>query len=235
MQASITDGLASLISADAYRARYGLGNDAPLLFAMGDGNHSLATAKAIWTELKEAGASMDHPARHALVELVNLHDDSLVFEPIHRVIFSAGDIVDALKAHFGESATYTAAPDMDALNIRVREHDAGVQQFGLVTPDGYWLVRLSSPTHELAVGSLQEFLDAFLAAHPGAEIDYVHGEEATDKLARQAGNVGFVLPAIGKSTFFRSIAVDGALPRKTFSMGHAKDKRFYMECRRISA
>lgn len=235
MQASITGALASLISADVYRAKYGLGNDAPLLFAMGDGNHSLATAKSIWTELKDAGAPMDHPARHALVELVNLHDDSLVFEPIHRVIFEAGDLVADLKTHFGEHATYTPAPDMDALNARVREHVAGVQQFGLVTPDGYRLVRLSAPTHELAVGSLQEFLDAHLAAHPGAEIDYVHGEEATDKLARQAGNVGFVLPAIGKGTFFKSIAVDGALPRKTFSMGHAKDKRFYMECRRISA
>lgn len=233
LQAMIQDALAGLISAEAYRAKYDLDNDAPLLFAMGDGNHSLATAKAIWTELKEQGAPDDHPARHALVELVNLHDDSLIFEPIHRVIFECGDLVAQLRAAFPE-ATYAQASDIDELNAEVRLAVAPKQRFGLVSPEGHTLVELANPSHELAVGSLQEFLDRFLAAHPTAEIDYVHGEEPVDRLARRAGNCGFILPAIGKGTFFKSIAVDGSFPRKTFSMGHAKDKRFYMECRRIS-
>jgi len=233
LQAKIQDALAGLISAEAYRAKYDLDNDAPLLFAMGDGNHSLATAKAIWTELKEQGAPDDHPARHALVELVNLHDDSLIFEPIHRVIFECGDLVAQLRAAFPE-ATYAQASDIDELNAEVRLAVAPKQRFGLVSPEGHTLVELANPSHELAVGSLQEFLDRFLAAHPTAEIDYVHGEEPVDRLARRAGNCGFILPAIGKGTFFKSIAVDGSFPRKTFSMGHAKDKRFYMECRRIS-
>ena len=235
IQGQITDALASLISPESYQAKYGLEADKPLLFAMGDGNHSLATAKAIWNELKEAGAPADHPARYALVELVNLHDDSLVFEPIHRVIFHAGDLVEKLKAHFGDRASYTQVADMAALDALVRENVAPKQRFGLVSPEGHVLVELSDPTHELAVGSLQEFLDGFIAANSDAEIDYVHGEEPVDRLARIEGNVGFTLPAIGKGTFFKSIAVDGALPRKTFSMGHAHDKRFYMECRRISA
>lgn len=233
-QGEIVDALASLIDPVAYRQRYGLDATHPLLFAMGDGNHSLATAKAIWEELKSAGASDDHPARFALVELVNLHDDSLVFEPIHRVVFGADGIVDALRAHFGADATYAEASSMEDLYDRVRAAEAPAQRFGLITPEGYTLVELTRPHHELAVGSLQQFLDAFVASGAAAEIDYVHGEAATDKLGRVEGNAGFVLPAIGKGTFFKSIAVDGALPRKTFSMGHAKDKRFYMECRRIS-
>jgi hypothetical protein len=233
LQASIQDALAGLISAEAYRAKYDLDNDSPLLFAMGDGNHSLATAKAIWEELKGQGAPADHPARHALVELVNLHDDSLIFEPIHRVIFECGDLAEQLKAAFAD-ATYAQASDINELDAEVRAQVAPRQRFGLVTPEGYTLVELTQPTHELAVGSLQEFLDRFLAEHPEAEIDYVHGEEPVDRLARREGNCGFILPAIGKGTFFKSIAVDGSFPRKTFSMGHAKDKRFYMECRRIS-
>lgn len=234
IQASITDALANLISAERYHAKYGLPNDQPLLFAMGDGNHSLATAKAIWGELKAAGAPDDHPARWAMVELVNLHDDSLIFEPIHRVIFRAGELVCELKKHFGTNASYTDFADMDALNTAVREDVAPKQRFGMVTPKGYTLVELAEPPHSLASGSLQGFLDGFIAANAEAEIDYVHGEEPVDRLAREQGNVGFILPAIGKGTFFKSIALDGSFPRKTFSMGHAKDKRFYMECRRIS-
>jgi len=231
-QVAITDALASLISAETYRAKYDLDNDRPLLFAMGDGNHSLATAKAIWTELKNTGAPMDHPARWALVELVNLHDDSLVFEPIHRVIFEADGLVPALAQAF-PTAVSTPMPDLAALDAAVRA-DGPNQRVGVISATGYRLLELPDATHELAVGTLQEFLDAWLKANPQAEIDYIHGEAATDKLAKEPGTIGFLLPAIGKSTFFKSIAVDGALPRKTFSMGHAKDKRFYMECRRIS-
>lgn len=233
IQASITDALASLISPDAYRAKYDLDSEAPLLFAMGDGNHSLATAKAIWTELKDAGAGPDHPARFALVELVNLHDDSLHFEPIHRVIFDCGELAERLRAEFPD-AVFTAVSSLDDLDAQVRTDVAPSQRFGMIEADGYTLVELPRPTHELAVGSLQDFLDRFLVEQPSAEIDYVHGEEAADRLARETGNCGFVLPAIGKATFFKSIALDGSFPRKTFSMGHAQDKRFYLECRRIS-
>lgn len=227
---SVLDALAALADPDAYRVRYGLDAEHPLLFAMGDGNHSLATAKAIWEELKAAGAASDHPARYALVELVNLHDASLVFEPIHRVVFGAGDVVAEVADAVG--ATLTAVPDLAALVAAVGA--GGPQRFGVLTPQGYALAVVQEPSHQLAVGTVQDALDRWLDAHPDAEVDYVHGEDVTDQLARRAGNAAFLLPGVGKDAFFRSIAVDGPLPRKTFSMGHAHDKRFYLECRAIS-
>lgn len=229
-QEGVLDALARLGQPDAYRARYGLDADEVLLFAMGDGNHSLATAKVAWDELVAAGAGPDHPARWALVELVNLHDPALSFEPIHRVVFAAGGLTDALTAAL--DPTHTPMADLDALLTAVQDGDGS--GFGVITADGYTLVEPRRPTHQLAVGTLQSFLDAWLADHPDAEIDYLHGEDITDELGRRLGNVSFVLPGIAKGSFFRSIAVDGPLPRKTFSMGHARDKRFYLECRRIT-
>ncbi len=222
--------LAALVEPDAYRARYGLDADQPLLFAMGDGNHSLATAKSTWQELKDAGAAPDHPARYALVELVNLHDASLAFEPIHRVVFGADGLVADLVA--AVAGRVTPQPDLASLVAAVEA--AGPQRFGVVSADGYALVEVPEPSHQLAVGTLQDQLDRWLGDHPAAGIDYVHGDDVTDELGRRPGNVGFLLPGIGKEAFFRSIAVDGPLPRKTFSMGHARDKRFYMECRAIT-
>ncbi len=229
-QRSILDALDALVAPEAYAARYGLDADAPLHLAIGDGNHSLAAAATIWSELKASGADPDHPARHALVELVNLHDASLAFEPIHRVLFDAPGVVEDLRVAL--DASTRPVDTLDAVLAAVASDDGG-QRFGIVDEDGFAVAELPDPTHQLAVGSLQTFLDAWLAENPDAEIDYVHGEDVTVDLARRPGNVGFLLPGIGKDAFFRSIAVDGPLPRKTFSMGHAHDKRFYMEARAI--
>ena len=128
-----------------------------------------------------------------------------------------------------------AACDLSEVSQLVNENVSPNQRFGVISPAGYAVVELTSPKQNLPVGNLQEFLDAYLASHPGISIDYVHGDEIVDELGRKPGNVGFYLPPIGKDSFFKTVILDGALPRKTFSMGHAKDKRFYMECRRISA
>lgn len=230
LQDAVLDALAALVEPDAYRARYGMDVGAPLLFAMGDGNHSLATAKVAWEELRAAGADDDHPARWALVELVNLHDPSLSFEAIHRVVFGADDLADEIVAALG--ATVTPAASIAGL---ADEIDApGTHRFGIVTGTGYAVADVPSPSHQLAVGTVQWFLDDWLAVHPASTIDYLHGEAITDELGRRPGHAAFVLPGIGKDAFFRSIALDGPMPRKTFSMGHAHDKRFYMECRRIT-
>ena len=232
VQQAVLAALGALVEPEAYATRHGLGPEHPLQFAMGDGNHSLATAKAIWNEHKAAGASPDHPARWALVELVNLHDPSLTFEPIHRVLFDAAAAADDLAAAPGvtERAMGSLQEALDAVASGPADR---VQRVGVVRGGGVSVVEVADPTHQLAVGTLQAFLDRWLSSHPEAEIDYVHGEDVTADLGARAGNVGFLLPGIGKDAFFRSIAVDGPLPRKTFSMGHAQDKRFYLEARAI--
>ncbi len=230
LQDSVLSALAALVEPVASSARYGLPADQLISFATGDGNHSLAAAKGIWDELRQASAPADHPARWALVELVNLHDESLSFEPIHRVVFGAAGLIDDMVADLGAVATSVAGET----EIVAALEQGDVQRFGVVSAEGFVVVELPRPTHELAVGSLQDFLDRWLAENEDAGVDYVHGEESTVELARQGGNVGFLLPAIGKNDLFRSIAVNGPMPRKTFSMGHAVDKRFYLECRAIS-
>mgnify|MGYP001164777345 FL=1 len=230
---SVIEALAALIEPEYYAKKYDLpAGTPPMLFAMGDGNHSLATAKAIWEEVK-ADVGMDHPARYALVELVNIHDVSLQFEAIHRVLFNAGELKKDLVAHFGEHIQLSKVDTMDALVAEVTQDVAPHQRFGLIDSDGFTVAELTQPVHNLSVGNVQEYLDPWLKAHPETQIDYVHGDDITCELSQQPGNLGIYLPSITKFTLFKSIILDGALPRKTFSMNHAHDKRFYLECRKI--
>ena len=232
---SIISALAALIEPTTYVSKYGLTDDlAPLLFAVGDGNHSLATAKAIWEELKPY-VRPDHPARYALVEIVNLHDQALEFEAIHRVLFNAdNDFIAKMQSFFKSDCTLSDVGEMDTLARLVNQTAQSRQQFGILQADGYTLVELKNRRQALAAGNLQEFLDVYLTEHSGASIDYVHGTETVERLGKVPGNIGFFLPPILKDSFFRTVIVDGALPRKTFSMGKAEEKRFYMECRLIS-
>ena len=205
----------------------------PLLFAVGDGNHSLATAKTIWEQIKDQ-VGMDHPARYALVEIENLHDPALEFEPIHRVLFECPvSVSTSLLNYFGQDFFITRTKKLGELTNQVDQNDQPGQVFGLLSSDGYYLVRISNPKSNLPVGTLQVFLDDLLSNIPGSKIDYIHGTDVLDKLAQQPGNTGFYLPALAKDEFFRTVIKDGALPRKTFSMGEAREKRFYMECRKI--
>lgn len=194
---------------------------ASLVFAVGDGNHSLATAKSCYEELKAKNPGVDlsnHPARYALVELVNLHDDSLEFEPIHRVVFG----VDPQKLLADLLAAYPGA----------HTGEGEGHQFTYVLPGERGTITVPNPTAQLAVGTLQNFLDRYLEEN-GGKVDYIHGEDVVEQLASQPGSIGFLLPAMGKDQLFPTVIFDGALPRKTFSMGEAHDKRFYLEARRI--
>jgi len=232
---SVLSGLSALIEPGAYADKYQLPEGTPpLLFAMGDGNHSLATAKAIWEELKPS-VGMDHPARYALVEIVNLHDPAINFEAIHRVLFNAPpDFLQQMESAFSPDIRFRRGLSFDQLSEAVLTRDPQSQKIGCIRAADLVLIELTRPSYNLPVGSLQEYLDRFLASHPETRIDYVHGDDTVRELAAQPGNIGFLLPPISKEAFFKTVIVDGALPRKTFSMGHAKDKRFYMECRRIS-
>ncbi len=196
-----------------------------LLFAVGDGNHSLATARQCWLDLREGlneEERLSHPARYALVEINNLHDDALVFEPIHRVIFGADR--EALMAAFDgwlrEKGMALAVCDREAAMFRWVRGQEEV------------CTRIERCTHPLPLALLQTFLDGHLSNDKDAKIDYIHGEEAVRALSSERA-VGILLPAMDKHALFEAVRVGGALPRKTFSMGEAVEKRYYMECRRI--
>ena len=188
----------------------------PMVFAVGDGNHSLATAKSCYEELKKNNPGVDlsnHPARFALVELENIHDDAQVFEPIHRVITAC------------EPEALLAALQAEAC----AENGYEVKWYA---GEKSGTVHLDPEKSQLAVGVLQGFLDGYLKEHDG-EIDYIHDDDALITLAKQDKAIGFLLPAMGKSQLFRGVIADGILPRKTFSMGHSREKRYYLEGRKI--
>ncbi|MBR6107871.1 MAG: DUF1015 domain-containing protein [Oscillospiraceae bacterium] len=212
-QARILDALTALGTAS--------GEEHPLVYAMGDGNHSLATAKAYYEEWKAANPGADTenaPQRYALVELVNLHSPALEFEAIHRIL----NRVDTAKL----MADMTAALDL-------RTDSDAAQQFTVILNGTKTVYGIGAPTSNLTVGSVQMFLDAWLKEN-GGKIDYIHGAEVVENLAKEADSLGILLPDMQKAELFPTVIKDGALPRKTFSMGHAADKRYYMECRRIS-
>ncbi|MBQ8922153.1 MAG: DUF1015 domain-containing protein [Oscillospiraceae bacterium] len=196
------------------------GEENPLVYAMGDGNHSLATAKAYYEEWKAANPDADTencPQRYALAELVNLHSSALEFEAIHRIL----NQIDEKKLIY----------DMiRALDLRTKGEGQSFKMMLNGTERQYYIAK---PTSNLTVGSVQMFLDKWLKEN-GGKIDYIHGADVVKKLSREPHSLGILLPDMLKSELFPTLIKDGALPRKTFSMGHAADKRYYMECRRIT-
>jgi len=218
---ALAKALEQLAGDDAMREKYGVTGVAPLLFAVGDGNHSLATAKTCYENLKKVTPESEWanlPARYALVEIENLHDDALQFEAIHRVVFHVDP--EKLLAAFKEF--YPTAREGQGVGHTIAYTWAG----------GSGCLNVPNPRVQLAVGTLQNFLDAYLKEN-GGEVDYIHGGKITDELGAKPGNIGFKLPAMGKDQLFKTVIADGVLPRKTFSMGHAEDKRYYVEGRRI--
>lgn len=230
--ASVLDALAALTDAAAFHEKYGE-EHAPLLFAMGDGNHSFATAKANWEKVKAGLPESQwetHPARYALVEVENVHDEGIVFEPIHRVLFGI-DGETAVERLLKALAERNGGVELVS---EVREAEGGrthVIPFFTAGRSGSFVVR--EPAQQLAVGTLQNAIDDVLREFDGAEVDYIHGAEVVRELSGKERAVGFLLPAMAKSELFPTVVYDGALPRKTFSMGEANEKRYYMECRLI--
>lgn len=234
-QSHIFEALQRLVDPKTFAEKYNLkpGRYEPLLFAMGDGNHSLATAKAIW-EKRKPSVGMNHPARYALVEIENVHDPALTFEPIHRLLFEIDkDLPKAMREFWGGSLTIKDLPSIQAMTEIVDQATEPWHQVGMISEEGVHLIEVRNPKDNLPVGTLQKFLDSFLAEGGAQKIDYVHGTEVLFTKGARQGHAGFYVPGMDKSELFKTVILDGALPRKTFSMGEAKDKRFYMECRRI--
>jgi uncharacterized protein (DUF1015 family) len=220
-QQNVANALRALAEPKAFAARYNAEGKPVLLFAVGDGNHSLATAKESYERQKKLTPPEQWgnlPARYALVELTNLHDPSLEFEPIHRVIFGVRpeELLSALLE------TYPGA--------HRGEGDGHVLEFVHEGEKGQ--ITVPNPKQQLPVGTLQTFLDDYLGKN-GGRVDYVHGDAVAKELGSKSGNIAFLLPSMEKEQLFPTVIFDGVLPRKTFSMGEAHDKRFYLEARKI--
>jgi len=190
--------------------------DDGLLFAVGDGNHSLATAKTCWENIKSGLTDAEketHPARYCLVEIENIHDDALIFEPIHRIVFNVNpeQVIKELNNEYECSQT-----------------DNGGHRIEYMYANERGTLYIKDASSGLAVGTLQNFLDRH-----SYETDYIHGDDVVEKLSKEENSIGFLLPVPDKSDLFKSVISDGALPRKTFSMGEANEKRYYMEAKKI--
>lgn len=207
---------------EVFEKKYNVKDKGILHFAVGDGNHSLATAKTCWENLKKTLSDEEkqtHPARFALVELVNLHDGSLEFEPIHRVVFD----VDPIKVLDGLKNEYTVTDKAD--------NSDGVHRIEYMYKNKSSEIYIKNTDSNLAVGALQKYLDKYLSEN-GGKVDYIHGADVVKKLSANENSIGFCLPCMEKNELFKSVILDGALPRKTFSMGEANEKRYYLECKR---
>ena len=229
--------LHDLASPQVFAARYAVPLDTPvMLFAMGDGNHSLATAKSFWDSIK-ATVGMEHPSRYALVEVENIHDPALEFEPIHRLLFGvSGDVRQALAQAFGNDVRCTDVPSAAAMRERVNGVAEPAQAAGLIGPGArFSLIEIARPPSTLAVGTLQTFIDTFIAQGGATHVDYVHGDDVLERLAVSGTNAGIHFATLSKRDLLRRVVREGPLPRKTFSMGEAHEKRYYVEARRIGA
>ena len=231
----------------------------PILFAVGDGNHSLAAAKTYWDEVKatlpESSAS-NHPLRYALVEILNLHSDAVKFEPIHRALFNADPqtVIGELHAFFaqngitityGGSSTAQAGPGAEAAIKPCAGNPASEPQAGDVSPPAHEfeiiygggktaVMRIGNPKTRLPAATLQEFIDVFCEKHPNVRLDYIHGRDELARLAAEEGCFCFAAPPVDKNGFFAYIASNGPMPRKSFSMGEAHEKRYYLESRKLA-
>ncbi|MEG2053422.1 MAG: DUF1015 family protein, partial [Oscillospiraceae bacterium] len=198
--------------------------DETIAMAVGDGNHSLATAKAYWEEIKKdlsPDAQKDHPARFCLVEIVNIHSKAIEVEPIHRVVFGIDEKTfnEKLMAFYGEKN----------LNKKTAES----HNFKIITQNSSRNFSVNNPKWAIATATIEAFLDSLTAENSEIKVDYIHGETAVQTLATK-GAIGILLPEFKKSDLFLGVVKGGVLPRKTFSMGQANEKRYYMETRQIT-
>ncbi len=217
----VLDELKQLENKAAFEEKYGVKDKGVLVIAVGDGNHSLATAKTCWDEIKQGLSDEEkenHPARFALVELMNIHDEAIEFEPIQRVIFDTDPkkLMDSFMKYY-PSASFT---------------DNGGQQIRYTYQGNEGTIYVADAPSNLPVGTLQKFLDEYLEKN-GGEIDYIHGDDVVRELTKPENTIGFMVDKMEKNDLFTTVIKDGALPRKTFSMGEAQDKRFYLECKKI--
>jgi len=251
----VVESLRKLATKDRFQAKYGAKDDQnPILFAVGDGNHSLATAKRCWETLKANGAKEDHPSRFALVEINNVHDDGLKFHPIHRLIegVNPDDLFQSMQKFFeaeGSAVSFEEGARLGEEDVNDRTCGSSLSsgstqedslasghchQFEFLCQSKRGVVNVARPKRVLAVATLDAWLNGYVSEKE-AELDYVHEEYTIEgKTQSDDRTMGFLLPTIDKNDLVRTVVKEGVLPRKTFSMGHAPEKRFYCECRKFA-
>jgi len=218
------------------KVRYCKGQSDPFLFAVGDGNHSLAAAKGVWEEYKAVNGLSNHPCRYALVEIENIYDPAIQFEPIHRLIMNAGfDETVSVLSQLPDFSIRMAGSCEEAARLCACLPEAGglsfANRFGVVCADSYALIETSAAG--IATACLQPLLDSALLNGEPFSVDYIHDEEELFRLAADRRKASILLPPVKKSGLFETVARLGPLPRKSFSMGHSVEKRFYLECRKL--
>ncbi len=204
------------------------------LFAVGDGNHSLGAAKQLWNRIKEETGDMNHPARYALVELENIHDPGVRFEPIHRVLFDCDEKKFAEDFSKRPGCRIAAASTLEDMKKAVDNQSGdNVFSLGMICGNTYAVLSMEDSEAYLSSEAFHKFLDPWAEAGNCREIEYIHGEEVLVALGSRKGNLGFYLPAVDKKSFFGFISSRGPMPRKTFSIGEAEEKRYYLEGRKL--
>jgi uncharacterized protein (DUF1015 family) len=206
-----------------------------ILFSVGDGNHSLATAKTVWDEFKKDLSDedkKDHPKRFALVEIINLYDDGLAFEPIHRVVFG----IDSNKL-IGDLIRIFNVKNMDAKIFFKRSSASKLvktisgQSIDFIAKQKKGYIKIDAPANDLEAVNFQAVLDEYLIQNPEVKVEYIHGIDELERLCDEQNTTGFVLPKLNKNSFIDVLSNQGVLPKKCFSLGEADEKRFYLECR----
>ena len=258
---NIFSGLDRLSNSIEFSKRYGFDREEPaIVIAVGDGNHSLASAKSIWEKTKKNlmennEAWENHPARYAMAEVVNIHDESLEFEPIHRVLFNIKDMDlfhKEIEEFYLNKGIGISIEQIEISEEEYKNHSLIDNKFEEKIQEQetqmYWImhkdmseekiltytVTLNPGIHSITVGSLQLFLDDYLSRNNDVEIDYIHGTEDLLNNLGVKSNVGFLLPGMNKSDLFKTVAKEGVTPRKTFSMGESDTKAYYIMGRKIS-
>jgi hypothetical protein len=239
----IYNEFSKLCSIDDYNKKYNLTCDEHLLlFATGDGNHSLATAKCHWENIKlnlSESQKNNHPARYSLVEVVNIHDESIEFEPIHRILFNVDtdkllkDCVQYFNNKDSQTKRFVYNSQYEMNNSYTEmKTEKNIHLIKYVSQNECGILKITNPILNLEIAMLQDFIDSYIK-NSLIKVDYIHGEDVINNLSKNPNTIGFLVPPISKNSFFKSIILDGSFPRKTFSMGEASDKRYYLECKKI--
>jgi uncharacterized protein (DUF1015 family) len=238
---SVATALEKLADLKEFKEKYGVDDPDMILYAMGDGNHSFASAQKVWEKTKKnlkGKSHRDHPARYALVELINIHDTGLDVEPIHRVIYGVDEkaFLDGMSEHYkraGSTLFHRSFRTLIEAKKAAKDTPNTSHAIPYIFSGEFGLLTVENPGHLMAMETLEDYIGEYVKEHKSSRLEFIHGDDIVTSIGSGKGTIGFYLPDIDKHGVFRHVLLHGIYPRKTFSLGHADDKRYYLECRKI--